>query len=155
MRSLALIIPLFALSLAGCTSDQLVGPLPDNVPPIVWLGIGPPAGSTVNYKVHMFWNGWDPDGDIAYFEYAITDNETGVFQPADTTGADNWTRVNAKDSVFVFTADLLADSSTVDPDVLDTFEYIRTHTFFIRAVDKESARSKAAYRSFTATPQAG
>ena len=151
MRSLAaFIIPLFGLSLAGCASDQLQGPKHENRPPVAWLAIGPPAGSTVNYKVHMFWGGWDPDGRIAYFEYSITDNETGVFQPADTTGSDKWYRVNAGDSIFVFTTDLLADSSSIDGDVLDTFEYLRTHTFFIRAVDEEGARSRAVYRSFTA-----
>jgi hypothetical protein len=152
MRCLPVIlIILFCLSLAGCASENLEGTLPDNEPPIVWLAIAPPQGWTVNYRIHAFWGGWDPDGDIAYFEYAITDNETGVFQPADTTGSDNWSRVNAGDSVFVFSADLLADSSSVDPEVMDTFLYRRTHTFFIRAVDQKGALSNVAYRSFTAS----
>ncbi len=151
MRPLpTLLIVLFAAHLSGCASEQLAGSLSDNQPPTVWLTIAPPEGSTVDYTVHLFWGGFDPDGDIAFYEYVISNNQTGVFDPADTTGADKWHRVNTRDSLFRFTADVIADSSIINQDDLKPFEFIRPHTFFIRAVDDRGARSKPVYRSFTA-----
>ncbi len=103
-----------------------------------------------NYTLHLYWGGWDPDGEIAYFEYTVTDNEDGIFDPADTTGAE-WLMVARNDSSFTFSADELADPDDVDPLNLDPVDFIRSHTFFIRAVDDEGKRSaKPAYRSFTA-----
>ena len=136
---------------AGCADDKIVGTAKENRPPQVWLSSAPPEGSVSNYTLHLFWGGWDPDGDIAYYEYAITDNEGGVFDPADTTGADKWRTVYSNDSTFTFSADLVADSSEADPENLTPVDFIRTHTFFIRAVDEGGLASvKPAYRSFTA-----
>ncbi|MFQ5510837.1 MAG: hypothetical protein ACE5EO_03210 [Candidatus Krumholzibacteriia bacterium] len=55
-----------------------------------------------------------------------------------------------QDSVFRFSADVVADSSIIGSGDLDAFEFVRPHTFFVRAVDDRGARSKAIYRSFTA-----
>jgi hypothetical protein len=102
------------------------------------------------YTIQMFWGGWDPDGEIRYYEYAITDNDSGFFDPADTTGADNWHKVFSNDSLFTFTADQVADSSDIG-GVMEPIDFIRTHTFLIRAVDEEGmASTEPAYRSFTA-----
>jgi hypothetical protein len=95
----------------------------------------------------MHWGGWDPDGEIAYYEYCITDNEVRSFDPADTVGGDEWSRVYSHDSTFTFTADVLADTNTTSLSA----DFTRSHTFFIRAVDREGLASPApAYRSFTA-----
>jgi hypothetical protein len=96
----------------------------------------------------LFWGGWDPDGEIDYYEFLITDNVTGVFDPDDTTGVA-WRPVYSNDSTFVFSADSLAE----DPGESDqTVLFSRSHTFFIRAVDEVGLRSKEpAYRSFTST----
>ena len=127
---------LLTLYILGCVSDELEGPLMGNRPPTVWLAIAPPEGSTVSYRAHIHWGGRDADGEVAYFEYAITDNETGLFDPADTTGADKWNRVVATDSVFIFTADVL-DSSLVKPGVHQPYPFTRSHTFFIRSGDDQ------------------
>ncbi|MEE9269671.1 MAG: hypothetical protein V3V49_05350, partial [Candidatus Krumholzibacteria bacterium] len=149
-RLTGLLIILATAHLWGCASDELEGTVAANRPPMVWLTIAPPEGSTVDYTVHLFWGGFDPDGDVAFFEYAISNNESGAFNPADTTGADKWHRIAAKDSVFRFTADVIADSSIIFEDDLDAFEFVRPHTFFVRSVDDRGARSKPVYRSFTA-----
>jgi len=95
----------------------------------------------------MFWGGWDPDGEIAYYEYLITDNEGGTFDPADTVGHHRWGRVYSNDSTFSFSADELADTNTTSM----VTEFLRSHTFFIRAVDSEGLASpRPEYRSFTA-----
>ena len=141
---------LLGVFLFGCTSDTFDTGL-ENKPPTVWLSAGPPEGSVDRYTLHLYWGGWDPDGEIRYYEYAITDNEGGAFDPADTTGADKWGRVVQNDSTFSFSADLLADSTALDPETLQPVEYLRSHTFFIRAVDDRGLASvKPAYRSFTA-----
>jgi hypothetical protein len=136
--------------LFSCASEELSGARVSNQAPEVWLSIAPPEQEIVAYRLHIFWGGWDPDGEIDYFEYAITDNPSGIFLPADTTGADKWHRINGLDSVFTFTADLPADSSYFDRTKQEAYEYQRAHTFFIRAVDKEGARSRPDFRSFTA-----
>jgi hypothetical protein len=146
--SIALTV-LIGASLFGCTDDG--GTRLQNQPPTVWLSAAPPEGTVSRYTLQLFWGGWDPDGQVRYYEYSITDNETGVFDPADTTGADKWHRVYRNDSTFTFTADVVADSSEVDPKTLKPYEFVRSHTFFIRAVDDMGLASpKPAYRSFTA-----
>jgi len=130
----------------GC-SDTQKGIHRPNQPPRVWLSSAPPEGTTEVYTISLYWGGWDPDGEIAYYEYVITDNGDGPFCPGDTTGRDKWGKVYGNDSTFLFSADVLADTNTTD---LVT-EFTRSHTFFIRAVDREGLASpEPAYRSFTA-----
>jgi hypothetical protein len=94
----------------------------------------------------MFWGGWDPDGEIKGYEYLISNNKFETFQPSDTVGVP-WLPVTGNDSTFTFSADQEVD--TLSTNLVTTFT--RSHTFFIRAVDKEGARSlHPAYRSFTA-----
>ncbi len=139
------IVP-FALLLSGCSKDTISGQHIENEPPNVWLSSAPPEGTDSRYRIHLFWGGWDPDGEIAYYEYAITNNENGLFDPADTIGPDKWHPVWSNDSLFTFSADEWSDSSATD--LVTRFE--RSHTFFIRAVDEQGARSREpAYRSFT------
>jgi hypothetical protein len=130
---------------AACSTDGVSGDKFDNQPPTVWLSAAPPEGSTGKYTVQMFWGGWDPDGQILRYEYLVTDNVTGVFDPADTVGAA-WSPVVGNDSTFTFSADQLSDTLTSK----QVSEFTRSHTFFIRAVDEEGRRSEEpAYRSFT------
>ncbi|NIM19239.1 MAG: hypothetical protein GTO51_02560 [Candidatus Latescibacteria bacterium] len=145
LAALAL-LELLSLQATGCDSAY-EGVRKPNQPPVVWLTSGPPEGSVWSYKVHFFWYGYDPDGNIRYFEFAITDNEDGAFDPADTTGSDKWHRTYVYDSVFTFTADEIADSSEIEWIT----EFTRSHTFFVRAVDDKGLASDIpAYRSFTA-----
>ncbi len=141
------------LALVGCSDETVVDGCLCNEPPVVWLSSGPPEGSTTDYRIRFNWGGWDPDGTIAFYEYAITDNESGVFMPSDTVstpGDLKWSRADGHDSLFTFSADQVADSSGLDDNGPYTFK--RSHTFFIRAVDGEGAGSRLpAYRSFTAT----
>ncbi len=131
----------------ACNNDGgPVGTLKANQSPHVWLAAAPPEGSTSKYSIRLYWGGWDPDGEIDHYQYLITDNETGIFDPGDLENGV-WTPVFANDSTFVFTADELADSLATEQ--VSVFE--RSHTFFIRAIDREGAMSKEfAHRSFTA-----
>jgi len=94
----------------------------------------------------MYWGGWDPDGEIASYEYIVTDNPTGVFNPTDTVGVD-WVPVTGNHSTFAFSADQPVDTLDTTNSVA---VFTRSHTFFIRSIDMQGLRSRApAYRSFT------
>lgn len=146
-----LMAALFVIQFAGC-SDSTEGEAFENRPPQVWLASGPPEGTTDKYTIQFYWGGWDPDGEIDYYEYVVTNNENGEpFDPADTTDVEGqprkWRKVFGNDSLFYFTADQLVDTLTTD--MVSVFT--RSHTFFIRAVDRDGmASTEPAYRSFTA-----
>jgi hypothetical protein len=130
----------------GCGEGTLSGDEKENQPPTVWLSAAPPEGSVGKYTVQLYWGGWDPDGEILRYEYLITNNTTGVFQPSDTTGA-TWMPVVGNDSTFVFSADSLSNPGTSN----QVSEFKRSHTFFIRALDNDGLRStEPVHRSFTA-----
>jgi hypothetical protein len=111
----------------------------------VWIAAAPPEGSVSSYTVQLYWGGWDPDGEIAFYEYFVTDNHTGIFNPADTVDA-TWGAVFGHDSTFTFSADSL--SAPLPGHNVAVFT--RSHTFFIRSVDREGLRSVSEHRSFTA-----
>jgi len=145
MKRIVACLMLCALAgLLACASEEYTGPEPENQAPKVWLSAAPPEGSTGKYTVQLFWGGWDPDGEIAGYEYFVTDNVSGVFDPADTVGAD-WKPVAGNDSSFTFSADLPAGGTTGQVS-----EFQRSHTFFVRSIDTEGLRSvEPAHRSFT------
>ncbi|HET6349534.1 MAG TPA: hypothetical protein VFH88_10685 [Candidatus Krumholzibacteria bacterium] len=146
-RITCIIVALIAVGFAACSTNGVDGQNKENQPPTVWLSAAPPEGSTGTYRVHMFWGGWDPDGEIKGYEYIVTNNN-GTFNPADTVGVP-WSPVNGNDSTFTFSADESVDSVHTD-NTKQVDVFTRSHTFFIRAIDEQGLRSKEpAYRSFT------
>ncbi|MDD3643382.1 MAG: hypothetical protein PHQ19_07980 [Candidatus Krumholzibacteria bacterium] len=132
---------------AGCSNDVFTGERRSNAAPEIWLSSGPVEGDTTGYQVHFYWGGWDPDGEISFFEFAIVDGDPFGFDPVDTTGIDAWTRTSAYDSVFRVSAS--ENPRPYEPNELYT-RYDQTHTLFMRGVDEEGVRSDVATRSFTA-----
>lgn len=136
-----------AAAFAACSNSGTEGKLKDNQPPTVWLSAGPPEGSTSTYRIQLFWGGFDPDGEVKGYEYLVTNN-AGTFNPADTIGQP-WFPVSGNDSTFTFSADQEVDTLNTTQLVS---QFARSHTFFIRAIDREGLRSRQpAYRSFTST----
>lgn len=134
--------------MTGCSSTERAGELVENRPPSVWLSAAPPEGTVSNYRVHLYWGGWDPDGEIAYYEYIITDNGYGMSDPSYLEDDDHWRRVYGNDSVFAFTADQLHEQAPTSM----VAEFQRSHTFYIRSVDEYGLRSpEYVHRSFTAS----
>lgn len=131
----------------GCNTSGVGPPNHVNQPPNVWLAAAPPEGSVGTYTVKLYWGGWDPDGRVDHYEYLITDNVgTSTFDPNDLKSG-TWYPVLGNDSSFTFSADVLQDTLTTSQ--VSIFQ--RSHTFFIRAVDDQGAKSpRPAYRSFTA-----
>ena len=134
--------------LIGCSEDVFLGTHRINKAPEIWLSSGPVEGDTTGYQVHFYWGGWDPDGEIAFFEFVVAEGDPIGFNPEDTTGLDKWTSTAAHDSVIRVSAD--ENSSTVKINNSLYTLYDKTHTFFIRGVDLLGKRSEAVTRSFTA-----
>jgi hypothetical protein len=139
----------FMIALFGCSENALIGNRSLNQRPEIWLSSGPVEGDTTGYQVHFYWGGWDPDGEIHHFEFVIVDGNPYGFNREDTTGTDSWQRTACYDSVFRVSANERSRFIYVNNKPRFT-RYSKTHTFFIRAVDKEGMRSLPAYRSFTA-----
>ena len=68
MRLLAVAL-LVTSGLFGCGDDS--GQRVSNHRPTVVIKGGPLNGSTASYNVRIFWSGWDDDGQVAHYEYAV------------------------------------------------------------------------------------
>ncbi len=78
-----------------------------------------PAESTLSYyRVHFYWGGADPDGDISYYEVAVTDSNRIPGQDSD--GGTGYTRTFATDSIFT-----LAASPPVEQQIIGKRLYVR------------------------------
>jgi hypothetical protein len=139
-----LLLLLAGIALAGCGGE------PDrpiaNRPPQIRLSGGPVEGDSVSYTAEFFWVGWDSDGIIDRYEYAIDippDLLDEIDNPEDAGIA--WVDTTAFRARFLFT--------TATPDSEFGFPVERSrgdHTFYVRAIDNEGAVSPADYVSFTA-----
>jgi hypothetical protein len=134
--------------LFGCSEDVFIGTHKANQEPEIWLSSGPVEGDTTGYQVHFYWGGWDPDGEIAFYEFVVVDGNPIGFNPEDTMGIDKWTATAAHDSVFRVSADESKTEVTINNNLYT--KYDKTHTFFLRGVDLLGKRSSAMHRSFTA-----
>ena len=144
----ALAIFAAAVLLLGCTDDVYIENGRDNQPPTIRLTNGPLEGDTTLYQVHFYWVGYDPDGIVEFYEYAIASGDPIGFDPADTMGSDKWSSTTRSDMVFKVSADEEAEGVTINQSHYTRYE--KTHTLFVRAVDNLGMRSKPAFRSFTA-----
>ena len=109
------------LVLIGC--EQTDPPEPDkNREPETAITIGPVEGGETYYRVHLFWKGFDEDGLISGFQYAIGD-----------TSRQNarWQFTTKTDSEFVFPTATDLDQSQV-----------ANHIFNIRAIDNEGKEDR-------------
>ena len=61
-----------AVVLEGCSDGVITGRIHTNQAPEVWLSSGPVENDTTSYQVHFYWSGWDPDGELAGFEFVRT-----------------------------------------------------------------------------------
>jgi hypothetical protein len=148
LSSVILAVVVILTFLFGCSEDVFINQPKENMLPEVWLSSGPVEGITTGYQVHFYWGGWDPDGEIAYYEFVVVDAYPFGFNPEDTTGLDKWYRTSVHDSVFKVSAD--DSTATVKINNNDYTYYDRMHTFFLRGVDLQGKRSVAVSRSFTA-----
>jgi hypothetical protein len=160
---LGLLLLLLA-ALGACEGGSPEGEALPNQAPRIFLSSGPLHGDPdTSYRVHFYWNGFDPDGRISHFQYLVTHDEaTGsllidenIYDTLEGLGYE-WSDVHAHDSTFIVSADSIPRPEDNPADSLyvygDRFLFRAQHTFFIRAVDEEGLHSELPkHRSFTAT----
>ncbi|MBN2565709.1 MAG: hypothetical protein JXB46_08360 [Candidatus Eisenbacteria bacterium] len=115
-------VPLAAmLFLTGCRKQEQVF-VDSNIEPNTSLTRSPlpaaPDNAPTNYRVHMYWEGTDPDGYVVAFHFAWDDTVPPY-------GAPNspWYLTSRGDSLF--------------KALIDTIGETKRHTFYVRAVDNE------------------
>jgi hypothetical protein len=113
--------------------DKETGERVPNKRPFVRITGGVFSSDTtgVEYRVLFRWHGWDDDGVVTAFEWAIDD----------TTLESAWHTTQEFSGLFKFSA------TTPDPNDPRFYDW---HTFFIRAIDNEFARSELDSRFFNA-----
>lgn len=88
----------------------------------------------IDYKVLFRWNGFDEDGVIAEYQYAIDD----------TISEDAWQDTTGFSALVKFRA------TTQDQDDDSNSRFTDWHTFYVRAVDNELSASRPDHRYFNA-----
>ncbi len=122
---------------AGCGKQALHGTVIPNLPPTVALTQVPaPADTSGTYAYEVSWAGYDPDGRIAFFEYAVD-------PPGHALAETAWVQTTANRHTFIFRSDSLASGGAQRARGF--------HTVVVRCQDDEGARSPFATASFTST----
>ncbi len=99
------------LFLSGCRKEEEVF-IDTNLAPNTRLTSAPAPFDQANYRIHLYWDGTDPDGFVVGYYFAWDD-----------TIASSWVFTPQTDSLF--------------KAVIDTAGETRRHTFYVRAVDNE------------------
>jgi hypothetical protein len=139
IRRPALLLPLAAIAALGVSCSRqklLLIPVPNQRPIVELVGAPPDTSARVTYTMHFSWTGFDPDGEVDHYVYAVDPAATG-----DTT----WARTSGNGGTFTFSAGRV-DSAR--------YGFVNTatelHTFVIKAVDREGLTSAPDWRSFNA-----
>ena len=108
---------------------------------------------TVSYTAEFFWNGWDDDGIIDHYQYAIDIpprfTREQIDDPAPVGIA--WRDTLAFRATFLFHVDRPDSMIGADGRLVPRGRWIGPHTMYVRAVDNEGAVSRAADLAFNAT----
>lgn len=106
-----LLLPLVSMMfLTGCRKEEEIF-IDTNLSPDTRLASAPAPYSQNNYRVHLYWDGTDPDGYVVGYYFAWDDSLT------------SWEYTSRSDSLF--------------KALIDTAGETRRHTFYVRAVDNE------------------
>ncbi len=124
---LALAIGSLAAGVTGCSPDKsILNPNP-NQRPILELTRAPFNESTrFEYQYRMNWIGYDPDGRVAYYQYAVDPPSPTPAVPSPET---TWVRTTRSEQLVNFSA--------TKPDTIRANENGSAdfHTFVVKAVD--------------------
>jgi hypothetical protein len=125
-----ILIGLVALLLAASCSKAPTPPaVPPKLDPETELTFAPVQYDTTTFRVHFYWNGFDEDGEVMEFHYAV-DNDTLLPVP-------EWRSTVAKDTTLLF--------------LVDPVKELKVHVFKVAAVDNEGRYDQTpASRAFSA-----
>jgi hypothetical protein len=138
--------------LSGC-SKKLSLPLVHNLPPTVRLTAAPvdtmdQSGQRLKYfyAYKLNWVGYDPDGRVDHFLYAI--------DPPSRAGSDTaWVTTTKYEQIFLFTAGIPDTGAGGVPDPVNPLAE-QFHVFVIKAVDNQGLASAPVARAFFSFTQA-
>src|SRR5262245_42498547 len=111
---LCLFLVVLACLVGACSKTETPLRMPNT--PETELTYAPLEGGTASFRVHLYWTGFDRDGEVTRYRYAID---------ADTTETDyaKWKSTAATDTILTL---------QVDP-----VEATRGHVFWISAEDND------------------
>ncbi len=115
------LVTLLAVLGARCEAPELLPP-DRNRPPDTFLTRGPDSADVAYFRVPLYWRGFDTDGTVSEWQFAIDDT---VIRPDAEIVGSGWIRTTKTDSVFIFKA----STSGTDQQ--------RDHRFFIASIDNE------------------
>jgi hypothetical protein len=107
----------FALALAalvGCSKTPTTKPPPLQNPETE-LTFAPLQGDTASYRIHFYWNGYDNDGEVTQFRYAL---DADTLKPP-----SQWISTTAKDTTLLF--------------LVDPVKEVQGHVFWVVAEDND------------------
>jgi len=151
LRLVALSAVLATLAAAGLSScsTKVSGTLLPNQPPTVELTNAPISKDASNpyfYAYRVNWSGNDPDGRIDHYEYAIDPPPVVIRDTSKCNNGDTcWISTTKNEEILFFRATQPDSIKGTNPPTASD-----AHTFVIRAVDNQGARSPYKYRSFYA-----
>ena len=119
------VILMFVATITGCGHET--SNLVENEPPVVQITGGPLNQSTDSYTARVFWTGWDNDGIITHFQYALDPppefSEEEIRNPEDFDAI----RIIPIPGPALY-ADTLRVSKVVDGEI-HTFDWVQTREF--------------------------
>ena len=137
----ALLLALAAL--AGC-QKKIVAPPHENERPVVRFSRAPSrSGDLYDYSYTMEWTGFDPDGELAGFVYAVDPPAPTAAIPEPDTA---WVPTTAFGGTFEFHASVPQPGSPVGTPIATDF-----HVFVLEAVDDRGVRSAPAMVAFNSS----
>ena len=173
---LALLVGMGAMGGCGHEADH---PIPNEAPRVEITG-GPLDGSRAAYTAKVFWRGWDEDGAIDHFEYAVDPPSVFSLEEIEDPGAYPGIRVRLirgpteQEDTLEVTKEVGGEEysfrwvetkeydrsfafETPEADSVSTGStkepsgyYTGLHTILVRAQDDDGAYSEMEYLSFTA-----
>ncbi len=121
---------LLAILTAGCSEDKRTRPLLPNQSPEVSITAGAADSTATSYITTFEWHGVDDDGVIDHYLYAVDDSSAGWTETTETS------------------VELHLSATEPNPD--DPAGAQSWHSFWVRAVDDDCARSVPDGRFFNA-----
>ncbi|HKQ57423.1 MAG TPA: hypothetical protein VJY35_06110 [Candidatus Eisenbacteria bacterium] len=147
-RAALVLIALVALVGMGCGKKVVTQLIPNQAPQVRLTSAPVDTSNSYFYAYTMQWVGYDPDGRIDHFLFAIDPANPNIYDPRDTT----WRTTARNESTFFFSADTLY-GNPIDPR---DPRAEAPHIMSIFAVDNEGKLSDRpatrAFLSFTQCP---
>jgi hypothetical protein len=150
-RALLVLAP--AAFLLGSCGGQPSRPVDNRAPSIRIVRGTLVDKDTVNYVSEVVWIGWDDDGFIDHYQFAIDipDSFSAGDIEAPATPGIQWQETPDTEARVLLSTALPETVYNADGTVTISGRYLGDHDFTVRSVDNEGAISKPDHIAFTAT----